>query len=145
MYLHLYLLFLLYMFLYILLTSRAMPSNAFPRFLFPPPALACARLGMFSCLRLAVRSTPTSYTVRHVSVSPCTSRLLLFSSYASICSPLFFYSRSFFLFVVLSLLSLIMLYQFLLFQVSLQLLQQPPCPPPPCVNKFWTHPPCRSR
>ena len=55
------------------------------------------RFGMFPCLGLAVRSAPTSYTVRHVSVSPCTSRLLLFLSYVSVCSPPFFpLSRSFF-------------------------------------------------
>ena len=60
---------------------------------------------------------------------------------APLFSPL---SRSFFL-VVLSLLFLTMLYKFLLFQVSLQLLQHPPYPPPPYVDKFWTHPPCRSR
>ena len=126
-----------------------MPFNAFPRFLFlllprlRVRALTCFR-AFSSCLGLAVRSAPTSYTVRHLSVSPCNSRLLLFSSYVSLCSPTFF-SRSFFLLFVLSILSLTMFYHFLLFQVSLRLLQHPPCPPPPCVNKFWTHSPCRSR
>ena len=60
-------------------------------------ALACFR-AFSSFFGLAVRTASTTYTVGHVSVSLCNSRLL-FSSYVSVCSPPFF-SLSFFVFLI---------------------------------------------
>ena len=132
------------------------------RFLFPPPALACARFDMFPCLFLmpwagrALRPPPPP-RVTLFDTFPCLPAIGAFSSsrhtfpyaaallFSSLSLSLSLsLSRSFFFFV-LSHLSLTMLYHFFLFQVSLQLVQHPTCPPPPCVNNFWTHPPCRSR